>query len=123
MKSNKQRRTEIKAKRVTRRKTTPPAAPQLPLGELDTGHAPVNVTALKPYNSYGVPRFVERGYYVDSRFQCADCGQIEIWTATQQKWWYEVAQGYVYSTAKRCRPCRRREQARRSGPKRHKPKK
>jgi len=32
---------------------------------------------------------------------------------TQQKWWYEVAKGYVYSNAKFCRPCRKRERARR----------
>lgn len=49
----------------------------------------------------------ERGYYLDSPFQCVDCGVEEVWTATQQKWWYEVAKGYVYSHAKRCRTCRR----------------
>jgi hypothetical protein len=49
----------------------------------------------------------ERGYYLDSPFTCVDCGVDEVWTATQQKWWYEVAKGYVYSHAKRCRACRR----------------
>jgi hypothetical protein len=49
----------------------------------------------------------ERGYYLDSPFKCTDCGVDEVWTATQQKWWYEVAKGYVYSHAKRCRTCRR----------------
>jgi hypothetical protein len=73
----------------------------------------VNAAALAPYNSYGVPRFVERGYYEDLPFTCSQCGVQQLWTAWQQKWWYEVAKGYVYSGAKLCRPCRRREQARR----------
>ena len=70
---------------------------------------PVNEENLAPYNSYSAPDFVERGYYRDRPFVCAGCGKKEIWTAGQQKWWYEVAQGYIYSTAKLCRPCRRRE--------------
>jgi len=78
------------------------------------GAVRVNVAALAPNNSYGVPRFVERGYYSDEPFKCSNCGADQVWTAGQQKWWYEVAKGYVYSTAKLCRPCRRREQARRA---------
>jgi transcription elongation factor Elf1 len=73
----------------------------------------VNEGALRPYNSYGAPQFVYRGYYVDTPFRCKSCGKEEVWTATQQKWWYEIAKGYVYSTAVRCRSCRRKEQARR----------
>lgn len=30
-------------------------------------------------------------YYVDKPFQCIDCGKEEVWTAEQQKWFYEVA--------------------------------
>jgi hypothetical protein len=67
---------------------------------------------LEPYNSYGSPDFVRRGYYLDVPFRCVDCNVEQVWTATQQKWWYEVAKGYVYSTAKRCLPCR---QKRRNG--------
>jgi hypothetical protein len=51
----------------------------------------------------------ERGYYLDLPFTCVDCGVEEIWTATRQKWWYEVAKGYVYSHAKRCGACRRKK--------------
>jgi hypothetical protein len=74
----------------------------------------VNEQALKPYNSYGCPDFVQRGYYEDMPFKCQACGVAQIWTATQQKWWYEVAKGDVYSAPKLCRPCRRKEQARRA---------
>jgi hypothetical protein len=66
----------------------------------------VDREALAPSNSYGEPEFLQRGYYVDTPFQCVDCGKDEVWTAAQQKWWYEVAKGFAYSFAKRCRPCR-----------------
>ncbi|WP_347483885.1 zinc-ribbon domain containing protein [Vandammella animalimorsus] len=29
-----------------------------------------------------------------------------MWTAKQQKWWYEVAHGPIYSGSKHCRACR-----------------
>ncbi|WP_238944985.1 zinc-ribbon domain containing protein [Vandammella animalimorsus] len=29
-----------------------------------------------------------------------------MWTAKQQKWWYEAAYGPIYSDAKHCRACR-----------------
>jgi hypothetical protein len=77
------------------------------------GACRVNVAELAPYNSYGEPPFVARGYYVDVPFRCAECGTEQVWRAAQQKWWYEVAKGHVESGAKLCRPCRRREQARR----------
>jgi hypothetical protein len=67
----------------------------------------VDPTALVPCNSYGPPDFIERGYYLDVPFTCASCGSEEVWTASQQKWWYEVAKGSLYSGAKLCRTCRR----------------
>ena len=72
------------------------------------GDVRVNEGALAPYNSYGAPDFVRAGHYSDRPFRCRDCGKDEVWTARQQKWWYEVAEGYVYSTAVRCRACRRK---------------
>ena len=67
---------------------------------------------LAPDGSRGQPDFVTRGYYLDRPFQCRDCGEQEIWTATQQKWWYEIAKGGVWTDPRRCRPCRRRERER-----------
>ncbi|TWT62774.1 zinc-ribbon domain-containing protein [Rubinisphaera italica] len=46
-------------------------------------------------------------YYIDKPFVCIDCGQQEVWTALQQKWYYEVAKGSLYATAIRCRSCRK----------------
>jgi hypothetical protein len=81
---------------------------------LPSGAVAVNEALLAPYNSYGAPDYVTRGYYIDIPFYCANCGKEQIWKAAQQKWWYEVAKGYVYSTAKLCRNCRRNEQMRKA---------
>jgi hypothetical protein len=78
------------------------------------GQVVVNPSNLKPTNSYGTPDFVARGYYVDFPFTCKDCGSSEIWSPMQQRWWYEIAKGDVWTVATRCRPCRRRERARRT---------
>lgn len=78
------------------------------------GTAPCNPPLLAPYNSYGVPPFVERGYYVDAPFQCCECQKQEVWRATQQKWWYELAKGNVESRANRCNACRRKERERKA---------
>jgi len=69
----------------------------------------VDLDALSP--SYGRPDFVMRGYYVDVPFVCRECGVEQVWTAARQKWWYEVAKGDVFSTARLCRPCRQRARA------------
>lgn len=82
--------------------------------EILSGKAPCNPQNLAAYNSYGDPAFVVRGYYVDVLFQCASCRKQEVWTATQQKWWYEVAKGSVESRAKLCNPCRKVERERKA---------
>ena len=110
MKSGKQRRAELQAKRQARAAKAEAAKIAAKVHE---GVA-VNVENLAPCNSYGSPDFVVRGYYVDKDFTCQGCGREEVWTARQQKWWYEVAKGFVYSDAKLCRACRRRERERRA---------
>ena len=110
--SGKRRRAEIKAARARRRER---AARDLAAGPAPEAHGQVRVNPerLAPDSSYGAPDFVERGYYVDLPFACIDCGREEVWRATQQKGWYEVALGGVWTTARRCRACRRRERERR----------
>lgn len=51
--------------------------------------------------------YLKAGWYRDYPFHCADCGKLEVWTATQQKWWYEVAKGGKLTTPRRCRTCRK----------------
>lgn len=70
------------------------------------------MTALAPYNSYDSPDFVGRGYYVAIPFTCRDCGADSVWTAAEQKFWYEELKGFVYSTAIRCKECRKKERIR-----------
>lgn len=66
-------------------------------------------------NTYGpLPNF-----YVDIAFTCRDCGSEEIWTAKQQKWWYEIAKGHIDSTAIRCRSCRNKIKAEKEQQKKH----
>lgn len=73
----------------------------------------VHAERLAPDGSYGTPDFVRRGTYVDQPFTCVDCGSAELWRASQQQWWYEVAKGGVWTTATRCRSCRAKERRRR----------
>ena len=47
-----------------------------------------------------------RDFFEDLEFTCRDCGMEGIWTATDQKWWFEVAGGSLYSGAARCTACR-----------------
>jgi hypothetical protein len=77
-------------------------------------HVLVNPANLRPTNSYGTPDFVQRGHYVDRPFTCKSCGSQQLWRAEQQRWWYEIAKGDVWTVAVLCKPCRRREQARRA---------
>jgi hypothetical protein len=65
------------------------------------GAIPANPTQQPTNNSYSPPL-----YYVDQVFTCVDCGVEQTWTASQQKWYYEVAKGSIYGRAVRCRKCR-----------------
>ena len=109
MKSNKQRRAEIKGRRLERAGKLAALlsgqdARHLVAGARLAGMELADQDVLARYNNtYGLlPTF-----YVDLAFTCRDCGIEEVWTAKQQKWWYEVIHGHIDSTAVRCRACRR----------------
>lgn len=109
MKSGKQRREELKQRRRERAVKLAGFDPQarralIPLGVLEADRD----LLARHNNTCGLLPL----YYVDREFTCRDCGSHEVWTAKQQKWWYEVALGNINSTAVRCWPCRRVEQAR-----------
>ncbi len=109
MKSGKQRRAEIKKLRKQK------AASHKEVNRFDLSCKPAdavmaNIEALQhnPRAAYTqMPLF-----YVDVPFTCKDCGSNELWTARQQKWWYEIAKGSIDSTAVRCRSCRKKENIR-----------
>ena len=106
MKSNKQRRAEIKQLRLERAARL--AKQPLVDGVRVAGREPANAARLGHVDITYAPL---PKYYVDVAFQCCDCGAQEVWTAKQQKWWYEVRQAHVDSTAVRCLPCRRKRRA------------
>ncbi|ABC31270.1 conserved hypothetical protein [Hahella chejuensis KCTC 2396] len=104
-KSGLQRRKEIKAARLERvkRSEVDVYSEVVPKGAL-----PANTEILREINP------LERlpNFYIDRHFICKDCESHEIWTAKQQKWWYEIARGSIASKAVRCRSCRYKEKRR-----------
>lgn len=112
MKSNRHRLTPAQRKAKRQRR------PSRHLPQSPNGQATVNPLRLAPNNSYSEPEFLKRGYYQDQPFTCRDCAKEEVWTASQQKWWYEIAHGDVFTQATRCRTCRRRERERRNAARR-----
>lgn len=86
-------------KRDKRQNADPDSRPKLDLKSL-----PAEVSEQVPINSYCGAKLV----YTDQPFRCRECGKHEIWTARQQKWYYEIAKGSLYATAVRCHDCRAR---------------
>ena len=117
MNSGRQRRVQLKvrrsAKRVAARATQEREQARERARQM-RGQVLVNPDNLRPTGSYGTPDFVARGFYLDQPYTCKHCGKPQLWTATQQKWWYEIAKGDVWAVAVRCRPCRRLAQAQRA---------
>jgi len=107
MKSGKQRKQQLQKTRKDKAERQARAVVEPMPSQRPKDSAVVNIAALAPFNSYGPPDWYQRGYYLDKPFKCKDCGVDEVWTATQQKWWYEVAKGQPFSHAIRCRACRR----------------
>lgn len=108
-KTKKQKREEKEATEILRRRRALILAGKL---------VPVNRAK---WHSYGRLLFISPPddsktpfHYEDLPFTCKDCGKQEIWTARQQKWWYEEIGGSIERTAARCAPCRAKERARKA---------
>lgn len=111
MKSGKQRRAEIMERRRTK------AAHHKELDRFDLSCRPANSILANVEELQHNPQAVYTLmplFYVDMPFVCRGCGSLELWTAKQQKWWYEIAKGSIDSVAVRCRRCRKKEQARKA---------
>jgi hypothetical protein len=103
--SDKRKKRKFAAKREKRRQKELDEAGRIAGGaELPVGAVPADHAQQVPNNSYSSPP----DYYVDLKFTCQDCGRREVWSAAEQKWYYEVAKGTLYATAVRCSRCRRR---------------
>jgi Probable zinc-ribbon domain len=112
MKSNKQRRVEIMARRGLNRYKKNMREPTIV-------RRPASAVAvcrenLAPNNSWGYEfhDFVDRGFYLPKHFRCKDCNVEQVWTARAQKFWYETCKGDIFTTAIRCRSCRAQERTR-----------
>jgi hypothetical protein len=71
----------------------------------------IRVNELKVFSRCAIPKIPD--YYCDTLFTCRDCGERDLWTAKQQKRWYEEQGGEIEAIAIRCRACRRKEKHRR----------
>jgi len=47
-----------------------------------------------------------RHWYVDARFRCVGCKAEFVWSAQEQKAWFETYAFYVDARPQRCRDCR-----------------
>ncbi len=116
MKSGKQRRVEMMARREKRKKTAAILLAQACPMQLYTGlgATPVHRDALTSNSCCGLEYhpLVVRGFYLPIPFTCRNCDESQCWKAAQQKWWYEVVGGDIFTTATRCRPCRASERQR-----------
>lgn len=121
MKSNKQRRAEIKAHRLERAAALAARlrVPDVRQPQIEWAHPldwePADRLVLGLYNNTYSPL---PAFYAARQFTCRDCGAEEVWTAKQQKWWYETMHGHIDSRAVRCLTCRRarRERLRTAAP-------
>jgi hypothetical protein len=102
--SNKQKKTQLRLQTQARRRKRLAAEGRLVRGV----EVPPKAVPADPSKQSRQGTYAERFYYVDQEFTCVGCGVTEVWTSTQQKWYYEVARGSIYGRANRCRACRRR---------------
>jgi hypothetical protein len=114
MKSSKQRRLEIKAKRRAKADKHQ-IDTRISLDKLPEGAVEANQLELAHNNTFGsLPKF-----YIDVPFSCIECGAPDIWTAKSQKWFYEIAKGSIFATASRCGACRKKRREAKQDQKNH----
>ncbi|MES2887728.1 MAG: zinc-ribbon domain containing protein [Pseudomonadota bacterium] len=111
LKSNKQRRAEIMAVRRKRADAAQAAWRASPHSGVPSGAVATDRSVLALRNPER-PLFDLPNLYLDKIFACRNCKVECVWTAKQQKWWYELAGGSLYTHAVRCRPCRQVERDR-----------
>jgi len=112
MKSNKQRRKEIKEKRLKKAQQCATEIDVYASKKIPEGAVLANRDVLTQHNDS--PFIVYPKFYIDKAFTCKDCGSDETWTAEQQKRWYEIVGGRLEQIAIRCRPCRKKEKERKA---------
>jgi hypothetical protein len=51
-------------------------------------------------------------FFRDQTFICKDCGELCVWAAEDQRWYFETTKAPSCKAAVRCRECRRKERER-----------
>ena len=69
---------------------------------MPAGATKADLTKHAPHNSYSPPM-----WYVDEDKKCVECGREFMFTARQQKHWFEVLKIPIHVSANRCVTCRR----------------
>ena len=104
--SNKRKRRQLKKHRADR---TEDAAAKILQTGLKDGTI-IRVDKSKVFSHSVLPTIPD--YYKDTWFTCKDCSEEDLWTAKQQRRWYEEQGGEIESIAVRCRACRKKEKLR-----------
>ena len=86
MKSNKQKKCLLGEKRQKKKLDT--LSDSMASGLKNGSIQPVD--KVKVFSKIVLPLIPD--YYRDKAFVCIDCDRHQLWTAKQQKWWYEEAQ-------------------------------
>ncbi len=71
---------------------------------------PVNKSRVRSRSA--IPRIPD--FWRDRPFTCKLCGKTEVWTARQQRQWYEEQGGEVEAIAIHCHDCRRELRSRKA---------
>jgi|GEM_PF-86853 len=69
-------------------------------------HQIVYATAIRADTTLQHCSVCPRHWYIDAHFRCADCGADILWSAEEQKVWFETYRFWIDSKPKHCRNCR-----------------
>ncbi len=66
---------------------------------------PKDALPANPENQDHGGGYAAKLYYKDIHYTCAGCGKKEVWTAQQQKRYFEIQKGNIYNKPKWCHEC------------------
>jgi transcription elongation factor Elf1 len=108
------RRKEMREKKLKRRRRRLEAQGRMVNGvEVPDGAIPADISKQAPAG------YSSRYYYRDKEFTCVECGAVEVWTAKDQKWYFEVIKAHPASEAIRCSKCRKKRRINKAEQRRH----
>ena len=79
---------------------------KIPLHFFSGAHEIDYATAIRANTAVQDCSVCPRHWYIDARFRCPDCGADFLWSAQEQKAWFETYRFWVDSRPRHCRDCR-----------------